>query len=950
MAKPFGCALRIAKIHYPVPHPVVNFGIVPRPQMKFAMPKSATLSTPAYAKASARRAFNSMLKCKNMQKIEQPWAKAVNEAIEKLESTDIGLSEAEAEERLSIYGKNIFQNKEKKSPLSIFLKQFVSPLIFLLIGAAFITGVLKEWIDTGVIIFAVLLNVSLGFYHEYHAENTLDKLTTYIKDRARVIRNGKEQEIDSSLLVPGDIIKLAYGSRVPADARIININNLRIDEAILTGESLPIEKKEEVVPLTAEVSERTNMAHAGTLIVEGYAKALVCSTGNDTEIGKIAKIVSKIERSETPLQKGVDKLAWLIFFVVIIIVTLILILGVLRGEPLLPMLVLAAAVAVGAVPEALPITLTMILAIGATRIAGKKGIIRKLSAAETLGSTTLIMTDKTGTLTLADMQLVGIHPIETMLTEKVSTDFSKSFSIDQKKLLELSLMNIDVTIENPDSGLADWIFKGRPFEVNIAKACRLHNISLETILDSYTSLVLPFNSTNKFSVAESEDKYILMGAPDILLKQSNVSKEDYVKIEEWIDSTSRSGKRLIGLADVSKKHNKERFNLDNIKEVNFLGALVFYDPIRKEVPKAIKNIESHGMKMVLVTGDLVGTALSVAKDLDWEVKEDQVISGADLRKLSDEDLAKIILNIKIFARVTPEDKLRIGLMYQKLGEVVAMTGDGVNDAPALKAMDIGISLGSSSDVAKAAADLVLLDDNFETISMAIDEGRKILGNVRKSFVYLMSNSFDEVFIIGGSLLLNIPLPVTALQIIWVNLCTGSLPALAFAFDEDIDKEKYAGRNLKLIFTPEVKVLNFIIGIISSICLFILYYVLIKAGTEVSLARSVFFVCFSSYILVIAYSFRSLHMPLLTYQIFSNKKLNASLLISLIILILTMIIPGLRNIFGLSPMPTSWLPFILLWLIFNVLLVELAKYLMNKKLFLNKDKNIKFYMVKNNIKQ
>lgn len=849
---------------------------------------------------------------------------SVEESLQKFATSEKGLTEEQARKSLSLYGRNTFTKREKKGPFSIFFKQFLSPLIFLLLGAASITAYLDEWTNTFVILFAVFLNVIIGFYQEYHAESTLEKLTTYIKDRTRVIRDGREEEIDSSEIVPGDVIKLSYGSRVPADARILTFNNLRVDEAVLTGESIPIEKGIDILPMGAEVAERKNMAHAGTLVVEGYATALVYATGNHTEIGKIAGIVSKIERTKTPLQKGVDKLAWLIFALVLVIVLGIWLLGISRGEPALPMLVLSAAVAVGAVPEALPIVLTMILAIGATRIAAKRGVVRKLSAAETLGSTTLIMTDKTGTLTLADMKLVGIHTLSSMLAGK---EHESGFSPEDKKILARALHNIDITLDNPNDTKDAWVFRGRPFEINIAKAAMKENLSLDEVLLPGSRILLPFNSTNKFSVADAGDTYNVMGAPDILLKRSKVSKEEYMALEAWIDKTSREGKRLIGIAQMKKigPHPKA----DDVENLDFLGVLLFYDPIRPEVPKAIKNIEAHGMKMVLITGDLVGTALSVAKSLDWSVREDQVLLGADLRKMSDEELLGIIPNIKIFARVTPEDKLRVGMLYQRLGEIVAMTGDGVNDSPALKAADIGISLGSGSDVAKSAADLVLLDDNFETISLAIDEGRKILGNIRKSFVYLMSNSLDEVFVVGGSLIAGLALPLTALQIIWVNLFTGSLPALAFAFDEDIDKEKYKGRDLKLIFTSEVKVLTLGIGILSSLLLFILYYFLIKLGLPSDIARSIFFVCFSSYILAISYSFRSLHAPIYAYNIFANKKLNWSLLIAVAILIATMTIPRMREIFDLAPMPKEWLPFVLLWLVLNLLLVEGAKYAMRK---------------------
>lgn len=868
--------------------------------------------------------------------IKQPWSLSVSEVFDQLKTSEKGITDKEAEARVFKYGKNAFHSKGKTNPVALFLKQFLSPLIFLLIGSATLTAILHEWLDMAVVTFAILLNVALGFFHEYNAENTLDKLKTYIKDRARVIRNGTEQEIDSELVVAGDIIKLSYGARIPADARIISVNNFQVDEAILTGEALPVEKNEETGNFGALVADRKNIAHAGTLVVQGYAIAVVCATGNDTEIGKIAGIVSKTNKTKTPLQKGVDKLAWLIFIVVMGLVAGILFLGIARGEPIIEMFLLSSAVAVGAVPESLPIALTVILAIGSLRIAQKRGVVRKLTAAETLGSTTLIMTDKTGTLTMADMRLTGIYGTSHILDSNNLSQKEDGFTAEQKSLLELALYNVDVSVENPSDDKMKWTFRGRPFEVNIVKAARLHGIPLHFLSASISHLVLPFNSTNKFSVAEKEGAYILMGAPDILLKRSSLSKEEYLKIESWIERESRDGKRIIGIAKVPKNHNTNpdrpdgEFLITEAENIEFLGMFTFVDPIRPEVPAAILNIQSHGIKMVLVTGDLVGTALSVAKDLKWHVREDEVLSGGDVRALSDVELLELIPKIKIFARVTPEDKLRIGQLYQSLGEVVAMTGDGVNDAPALKAMDIGISLGSGSDVAKSAADLVLLDDNFETISLAIDEGRKILGNIRKTFVYLMSNSLDEVFIIGGSLIFALPLPLSALQIIWVNLFTGSLPALAFAFDEDIDGERFRGKELTLIFSKEVKLLTFGIGVFSSILLFILYYVLFRSGLDLSVVRSIFFVCFSSYILFIAFSFRSLHLPLFSYKVFSNKKLNLSILIGIIFLILTMATPFMREVFQLSPLPLYSAPIIILWLVLNILLIEGAKYVMRKK--------------------
>ncbi len=852
-----------------------------------------------------------------------PWATPAPDVIAEFNTAHAGLSEKESAARLNTYGKNAFHSQEKKTAVSIFLKQLASPLIFILIGAAVVTGILQEWFEVIVIALAVLVNTGLGFYQEYHAENTLEKLRTFIKDRSRVIRDNYEQEVDSELLVPGDIIKLSYGSRVPADARIISANTIRIDESILTGESVPVQKDTEPVSVSATVAERTCMAHAGTLVVDGFATAVIVATGDKTEIGKIAGLVSGTQRAATPIQKGLSRLAWIIFAVVIGIVIGIFMLGISRGESLFEMLILSVAVAVGAVPESLPIVLTVILAIGAERIAKSRGIARTLIAVETLGSTSLIMTDKTGTLTEANMKLVGIYDTNELAAGDTN---AKEYDASDEALVRMALSNISVLVENPDEAIADWTFKGKPFEINIAKTARDHGIDISYLkTSSASSIMLPFNSTHKFSVSQSGSEHVVMGAPDILLARSSLDDAARAKIEAWIMQASAEGKRLIALG--SMQHAVS--SVDQVQHIAFKGILAFHDPIRKEVPEAIRKIESLGTRLVMITGDLKGTAIAVAKEIGWSVADNQVLTGHDIQGMSDEALLSSIPGIKIFARVTPEDKLRIGLLYRQLGEIVAMTGDGVNDAPSLKAMDIGVALGSGSDVAKSAADLVLLDDNFQTISHAIQEGRRILANIQKAFVYLMSNSLDEVFVIGGSLIVGIALPLTALQIIWVNLFTGSLPALAFAYDEDFDHERAKRHTLKSIFTKEVNVLTFGLGIASSLLLFFLYYGLILYGVEVSLARSIFFVCFASYILVIAFSFRSLHKPLFSYPVFSNKKLNQSIILATMFLIATMTIPFIRNLFDIAPLPLVWLWLIAAWLALNVALVEGAKYFFRK---------------------
>lgn len=870
----------------------------------------------------------------NKEMIQTPWFFDYKEILNKLNTSTEGLSEVEAKERFREFGENILIKKRNLNVFRLIIKQLMSPLIFILFGAVVLTGFLGEWLNMSVIIGAILINAGLGFYREYQAENTLIELESYIKDRSRVIRDNFEKEIESSLLVPGDIIKLSYGSRIPADARLINVNNLRVDEAILTGESVAEVKKAEIIDEATPLADRVNMVYAGTLVVDGFALAVVINTGEKTEIGKIANLVARTKRVSTPLQKGVNQLSWYIFAVALFVIMVIFVLGMYRGEPMLQMLILSAAVAVGAVPEALPIALTVILSVGAQRIASKKGIIRKLIAVETLGSTTLIMTDKTGTLTKAEMELVDIFTAKDLLINKFFINKIKHLSTSQKEILEMALNNINVLVHNPNEVEAEWKMSGHPLEVNVLKAAIAHNLPVREKIKDENFLYIPFNSSNKFSVSKKKNIYTIIGAPDVLLEKSNLNKEDYLKISEWIQELSNQGQRLLAVGNF--KDDSEKLDIDSIKNINFLGILTFFDPVREDVPSAIENIKTHKVKVVIITGDLKGTAISVGRGLGWEILDNEVLTGENIRIMSDEELLSILPKIKIFARVTPEDKLRIGNLYRQLGEIVAMTGDGVNDAPALKAMDIGISLGTGSDVAQSAADLVLLDDNFQTINMAIDEGRRILTNIRKTFVYLMSNALDSVFVVGGSLIMNIALPINALQIIWVNLFTGSLPALAFAYDENLDKGIDRNNSKNKMLSKEVKILSFGLGTVSSLLIFLIYYFILKLGVEIKVARSVFFVCFSVYILIISFSFRSLYRPIFSYNPFGNKKLNIAVLIALGLLLITMSFPFMRNLFDIAPMPISWIWLIILWGILNIMLVEFAKWVFRIRInFLNK---------------
>ncbi len=856
-----------------------------------------------------------------------PWTLDQGHIFSHYKTGEKGLLESQVDERRSTYGKNVIKTKRQRGPLQIFLSQFKSPLIFILIIAGIVTLFLREWIDACVIFLAIFVNAALGFYQESRAEKSLELLKSYVNDRARVIRDGVEIEIDARELVVGDLLHLSYGSRVPADARILSCKDFSVDESILTGESLTITKQSTSLPAATPLPERTNMVFSGTLITEGYATAIVTAVGEHTEFGSLASLVSETERAQTPLQKSVGRLARFIAIFFILFVIVIFALGVWRGESIVDMFVLSAAVAVGAIPEALPIALTVVLTIGVERIARRKGIMRNLSAAETLGSTTLIMTDKTGTLTEGNLQFLA------------SRSYANAYSDVQ--MLRLASYNTDVFVEHRNRPLLEWNVTGKPLEVGVIRALIKQND--HTFLGEYVSsdafrVILPFNSTNKFSVSVYEatsqkwiegidSSLVFVGAPDILLGKSSLQGKEKALIEKEIEALSSEGKRILGVGIHTLPSSLDPTKVRDIEGITFVGLLLFHDPVRESVPASIADMEKHyGIRVVMATGDLPGTALAVAHQLGWDVDASSVMTGKEVTLLSDEELLMRLPSIRVFARVTPQDKLRIGLLYKQQGEIVGMTGDGVNDAPSLKAVDIGIAVGSGSDVSKDVADLVLLDDNFTTIVSAIEEGKRVLANMKKSFVYLMSNSLDEVALIGLSLFAGLPLPLSALQIIWVNFFTGSIPSLSFAFDSIIDTQKNPKKTQGNILDGEVRFLVLGIGVLTSLLLFAIYWVLLDHGYDETIVRSFIFTCFSSYILFGAFSFRSLKKPLFSYNIFSNTLLNIGVGIGILLIIGSLYVPFLASLFGVVPLSLPWIGGVILWGIVSVFLIESAKWM------------------------
>jgi Ca2+-transporting ATPase len=845
----------------------------------------------------------------------QFWSMAPARAMEVLDSRASGLTDEEAKKRLKEYGRNEITGGRKHSGLRIALSQFKNPLIIILITAGIVTLFLQEWINSGVIFATVLINTALGFWQENKAENILESLKSYLVVHARVKRDGREHDINATELIPGDVIRITQGDRVPADGRVLFTNSLEVDQSVLTGESLPVQKSAKAVAESTALPDQTSMVFSGTLVVQGFADVLVTETGRNTQFGRIAEMVSKRDDQQTPLQKAVRSFAKQASIVLILLTSALFVTGYFLGQDPYEIFFIAVAIAVSAVPEGLPVALTVILAVGVERLAKKKGVVRKLLAAESLGSTSLILTDKTGTLTKADMEVVDVEPYGKELTNE--------------ELLREAVLNTDIVIENPEAEPKEWDMIGRAMEASLVRYAGEKGVSLPKILNK-TKVAdrLPFNSKQKYSgiiFSTNGQKYLsLMGAPDVLLELTDLPEAEKKRLLKEIDASAESGERLLGI--VTKETDQQTFGKDVGGDFRFSGVIAFRDPLRPGVKMSIAGIMKSGVRTVIVTGDHKGTATHVAKELGLIEEDSIILTGAELAQMSDRELKKLLPRVAVFARTTPEQKLRLVKLYQQQGHVVAVTGDGVNDAPALQAADVGVAVGAGTEVAKSASDLVILDNNFMTIVTAIEEGRRILDNIRKAIVYLLSNALDELLLIGGALIFAIPIPLSALQILYVNFFSDSFPAIGLAFEEITDsKKRIEAKGAKIILNKEVRFLIFVLGLGTSLMLFLIYYFLLQLNHDPELVRTFIFACFASYTLLISFSLRSLKRGLYTYNPVGNLYLTTGVVIGLILTALAVYLPLLQTILGTVALPTSWLLGVIGVGVVNVLFFEVVKW-------------------------
>ncbi|MBU1612855.1 HAD-IC family P-type ATPase, partial [Patescibacteria group bacterium] len=717
---------------------------------------------------------------------------SIEKIFKDLTTGNTGLSKKEANLRLKKFGINALPEDKKATALKIFLNQFKNPLIYILFAALIISFLTKHSIDAAIILTVIIISGIVGFIQEFKANQSLAKLKKLVKHKAKVVRDGRESVISQESVVPGDIILLSPGDKVPADARLMEAQNIEIIEAVLTGESVPSGKSIEIFPENTAMADRKNMVYQGTTVARGKAMAVVVATGVKTELGHIATLIRETEEIMTPLQKQLAHLGKAIGLILVLLNILIFGLGLLTGKPFFDMFLTSVAVVVAAVPEGLLPAMTVILAIGMQRLAKRKGLVRKMVAAETLGSVSVICADKTGTLTRGEMRVSDIITEATSIShdgERFSKTINPNGMASHMVALKIGLLNNNAIIENPDEKLKDWIIVGDSTE----KALLLAGISAGLDKDDLEAkepriAEIPFDGEYKFMAtlhglkeSRSNDYAVYVkGAPEKILsmssfididgKQVALTAKKRKDIQTQCDQLTGRGLRVLAAAyKIENKINTSEFTKEKIGNLVFIGLIAIKDALRPEAKEAVARCRSAGIRTVIITGDHKLTAMAIVRELGLEVNLDNVMVGADLEKLSDEKLRKIVHKITIFARVEPKHKIRIVAALQANGEVVAMTGDGVNDAPALKKADIGVAVGSGADVAKEIADLVLIDDNFKTIVEAVRRGRIIFNNIRKVVLYLLTDSFSEMILVGGAVILGFPLPILPAQILWIKL-------------------------------------------------------------------------------------------------------------------------------------------------------------------------------------
>lgn len=898
--------------------------------------------------------------------MEKNWFNQTVKEVETELKTNLenGLDDNEVKKRLNEYGSNELKGKKKKSTFAKILEQFKDFSIIILIIAAIISGIVgvaqgEGITDTIVILIVVIVNAIIGVSQENKAEKSLEALQKLSSHAVKVKRNGKVEVIPSSNLVPGDVVVIETGDYISADLRITEAVNLKAQEASLTGESLPIEKMaSKIEEREIGVGDRINMLFSSSLITYGRGEAIVVATGMNTEVGKIANMLNNTEKQETPLQTKLNKLGKTLGIAAIIICIVIFLIGIIQGKEIINMFMIAVSLAVAAIPEGLVAVSTIVLAIGVQKMVKKNAIVKKLPAVETLGSSTVICSDKTGTLT------------QNKMTVKQAFWNKKLIDIENIKMDNefFQLLN-NAILCNDSKILEDGSLTGDPTETALTEVAFKFNFDSSVYSDMPRIAEVPFDSDRKLmttihKVADNLYRVYTKGGIDELLRickgyeidgELKTDLENYkVEINSANEEMAKNALRVLGFAYKEMDHKPNKEELENIEnDLIFIGMLGMIDPPREEAKHAVEKCKTAGIKTVMITGDHKITAMAIAKQLGILENENEALTGEELEKISDEELTKNIRKYSVYARVSPEHKVRIVKAWQANGEIVAMTGDGVNDSPALKTADIGCAMGNvGTEVAKEAADVILTDDNFATIVSAVEEGRRIYDNILKVIQFLISSNIGEVIVLFVATLLTpllakwcgvtdvglieVLLPI---HILWVNLVTDSLPALALAFDP-ADKEIMKRKPLKPskgVFTKgmayRVVYQGIMVGLLT-LAAFIIGMATTKTPigeltldeSKVEVGQTMAFITLSVGELAHVFNVRNNKKTIFSKELFNNKKLLINTGISLALVLVILFIPALRHIFSIPLLPKDNIIELIILVLMPIVIVEIFKML------------------------
>lgn len=857
--------------------------------------------------------------------------KKIDDAIKELNSNaSTGLSTSQASELISKNGKNSLNKTSKKSILKMIFEQLNNILIYILIIAAILSFFLGEPKEALIIFLVIILNASIGIFQESKAEKSLEALKNLSSPKALVKRDNEIIEINSEDLVVGDIVILETGRIIPADLRLIESVNLKIDESTLTGESIPIDKNsnETYEDINLPLGDKKNLAFMSTTVIYGRGTGVVVETGMNTEIGKIASFLDNSQTELTPLQKKLNNLGKQLGILTIAISIIIMVIGLIQGNDLFEIFLTSISLAVAAIPEGLPTIIAMVLAIGVQKMIKKNAIVRKLSAVETLGSVNIICSDKTGTLTVNKMTVVKFFSNNTLLD---ASKFDINNEANKLLIKNMCLCNDATYSENSKTG--------DPTEIALLEFSSVHNQKMnykrlrEIPFDSDRKLMTTVNNINDkfYSFTKGAVDNLLSLCTKVLINNEILDLTDSIKnkILENAETMANNALRTLGFAYKEIVHLREEEFENNLV---FLGIVGMIDPPREEVKDSIEKAKKSGIKTIMITGDHKNTAFTIAKDLKIADNINQAMLGSEIDNLTDEEFKEKIKNISVFARVSPEHKVKIVRALKSSGNIVSMTGDGVNDAPSLKMADVGIAMGiTGTDVSKNASDIILTDDNFKTIITAVEEGRNIFNNIKKSILFLLTCNLGEIITIFLSILFNFPIPLNPTHLLWINLITDSLPALSLGVDthdKDVMKQKPKKVNERIFSNSSILKLFFgglLIGIISLISFLIGFR---KYGTIYGQTMAFIVLSFSQ--LFLSLSIRSEDKTILKIGLFSNIKLIYSILIGIIIQTILVTIPFFNNFFNVKNLnPNDWIISIFLSLL-PLIINEIFKLFHTKK--------------------